>query len=1005
MKKFNKVSLIVVMLIVVALCAMTIVACDHQHNYSEWGNDADGHWKYCPDDESIDESSKAPHSFGSDGKCECGYEKPAETPGDHSHSYDANGDCSCGDHQHVWASDYDHDNNGHWIACIKNGCDGKKEEGSHSYDADGDCVCGLHQHSYDASGDCACGDHQHVYALSDIELPSYDRIYDEDLEDYVSDPITREYVQVLIDGSAHIECAKADCISKDIVLKLMPFATEVSKSDVESEEYYCVFPEYNVYLGMPEGLIFSSGDSTSIEMIYMKDDVNFEWNNYQQAIPDGQFSFEGMYGAIMMISSSDGNLSFEVNALPGKDSSNPLSISKDQQASGSISGSLWFSYEAESTGKIVIINSTAANDISLYIDGSMCLGEYNICNVTEGTKYSLKLVGDGSYDIKIVDYSSSYSGYSYTDPIELSGDSYSATNAAGNRYYKYVATSAGRPAISIDTPGVSYTLHYIDSEYGYFYEHYNVPRLEEGDELYIVVSSGDIASYGLSINVSDTNAFDHTFTVKDNNGSPLSGITVSVNGKSGETDADGQVVLNFIPGEYEISLSGYDDTQLAYSATSTDGDSQSYEIRLGAILSNKFTVKDGDGNPVSGVKVVLKQGQNASGAVGAYGTTDADGIVTIKYVRTTTRMYVDIESDSYEVSSLSAQGLDSGQRYFAVSSFAGVDMELTLNAKSSEPEPQGNVLAMGNNSISVAFDEYDSPIIEEYTFTSAEGGDYVLSFDKSQYQYVDVIIGKFNSVLYYYLSQDEGYEDEYQDSYEFHLDPGESITFRMSTQSYEPDQYVLKLAYATAESLSIGDNLVAASWTGETITFTSEEGGKFILSTLDRNAAIYLDIDDEEPICGLGANYSFTLEANGSITFYMCTQYPSVEGTQYIVNIAVDNSPSEGEGEGGSDDGGSGSPSSNQLILSTNTINAANDSDGAFISQSYVFTSEAGGTYTISSEDSDFAFHDSKKDEDHWEEFTFTLGAGESITFNFGVGTAWGEATKTYDVTISEAAE
>lgn len=967
MKKFNKVSLIVVMLIVVALCAMTIVACDHQHNYSEWGNDADGHWKYCPDDESIDESSKAPHSFGSDGKCECGYEKPAETPGEHSHSYDANGDCSCGDHQHVWSADYDRDNNGHWIACIKNGCDGKKEEGCHSYDADGDCVCGLHQHSYDASGDCSCGDHQHVYTLSDIDLPYYDGIYDEDIDDFVSDPITGEYVQVLKDGSAHIECAKAGCISKDIVLKLMPFATEVSKSDVESEEYYCVFPEYNVYLGMPEGLIFSSGDSTSIEMIYMKDDVNFEWNNYQQAIPDGQFSFEGMYGAIMMVSSSDGNLSFEVNALPGKDSSNPLSISKDQQASGSISGSLWFSYEAESTGKIVIINSTAANDISLYIDGSMCQGEYNICNVTEGTKYSLKLEGDGSYDIKIVDYSSSYSGYSYTDPIVLSGDSYSASNAAGNRYYKYVATSEGRPAISIDTPGVSYTLHYIDSDNGYFYEHYNVPRLEKGDELYIVVSSGDISSYGLSINVSDTNAFDHTFTVKDNNGNPLSGITVSVNGKSGETDADGQVILNFIPGEYEISLSGYDDTQLAYSATSTDGDDQSYEIRLGALLSNKFTVKDSDGNPVSGVKVVLKQGQNASGAVGAYGTTDANGIVTIKYVRTTSRMYVDIESDSYEVSSLSAQGLNPGQRYFSVSSFAGVDMELTLNAKSSEPEPQGNVLAIGNNSISISTAD-GWGVEKEYTFTSIYGGDFVLSYDSTQYSDVLVIIGRAQTVLGY-----DGGENAIMTSYRFSLAAGGSITFKMNTRSTTDYSYVLKLAYATAESLSIGDNLVAASFKGKNITFTSAEGGSFILSTTDNRAYILLGADY---VCSRGDNYKFSLEADGSITFVMSMQNPGLEEIQYSVNIAVDNSSSEG----GSDDGGSGSPSGNVLGMNGNTVSA--NADGV----AYTFTASQSGTYVLSTED-DNAYIGSDAvlsfGGDQNNPYEFTLDEGESITIYF----------------------
>lgn len=309
-------------------------------------------------------------------------------------------------------------------------------------------------------------------------------------------------------------------------------------------------------------------------------------------------------------------------------------------------------------------------------------------------------------------------------------------------------------------------------------------------------------------------------------------------------------------------------------------------------------------------------------------------------------------------------------------------MVLTLT-NSSEPEPQGNVLAMGNNSISISTAN-GWGVKKEYTFTSAEGGDFVLSYDSTQYSYVLVIIG-MRQVLGY----DDG-EEAYMTSYRFSLAAGGSITFKMNTSSETDYQYVLKLAYATAESLSLGDNRVSASWDGEAITFTSEEGGKFILSTLDRNAVIYLDIN-EEPICGLGANYSFTLEANGSITFYMCTQYPnpSVEGTQYIVNIAVDNSSSEG----GSDDGGSG----NALTTGENKITA--NWDGVF----YTFTSESGGTFKVTSTDDNFMLYDTATETSYFADsdpqYSFTIAAGGSITLDF-VSNSFTESIVTYTITI-----
>lgn len=55
------------------------VALPHTHSYSEWGYDAENHWKYCPDDNEKDASSVAAHTdANNDGKCDaCGQDVEA----------------------------------------------------------------------------------------------------------------------------------------------------------------------------------------------------------------------------------------------------------------------------------------------------------------------------------------------------------------------------------------------------------------------------------------------------------------------------------------------------------------------------------------------------------------------------------------------------------------------------------------------------------------------------------------------------------------------------------------------------------------------------------------------------------------------------------------------------------------------------------------------------------------------------------------------------------------
>ena len=56
-------------------CGITAAGCNgcnkHEHSYTEWGYNETQHWKQCPEDDEIDQSTKEDHEFV-DGSCECG---------------------------------------------------------------------------------------------------------------------------------------------------------------------------------------------------------------------------------------------------------------------------------------------------------------------------------------------------------------------------------------------------------------------------------------------------------------------------------------------------------------------------------------------------------------------------------------------------------------------------------------------------------------------------------------------------------------------------------------------------------------------------------------------------------------------------------------------------------------------------------------------------------------------------------------------------------------------
>ena len=103
----------------------------HQHTLGNWEHDGTNHWKICSGCNK--KVGEAPHDFGEDGVCECGYKKPAPTP----------------DHEHT-LGDWEYNETSHWKTCSV--CNKKVGEAPHNFGEDGKaekCVeCGFANPDY-----------------------------------------------------------------------------------------------------------------------------------------------------------------------------------------------------------------------------------------------------------------------------------------------------------------------------------------------------------------------------------------------------------------------------------------------------------------------------------------------------------------------------------------------------------------------------------------------------------------------------------------------------------------------------------------------------------------------------------------------------------------------------------------------------------------------------------------------------------------------------------------
>lgn len=182
--------------------------------------------------------------------------------------------------------------------------------------------------------------------------------------------------------------------------------------------------------------------------------------------------------------------------------------------------------------------------------------------------------------------------------------------------------------------------------------------------------------------------------------------------------------------------------------------------------------------------------------------------------------------------------------------------------------------------------------------------------------------------------------------------------------------------------ITVGITKVSATGDGVEYVFTNTDTitRSYVMSCDDDNSYVMVETeygseqilrDYDENWQPYAVTYTFTLEAGESKTFIMCTD--DWTDATYEVEIA------------------------DAIVVGTQTVYA--NYDGI----AYVFTSEEGGTYTLICTDSNAYIMVEDDYGSEWVEtpYTFTLSAGESITFLMATEEEEDD-TSTYSVTIED---
>ncbi len=993
------------------------IAAQHTHDYTEVGSDDTHHWNKCACG-AIDEASKANHvDDNKDGKCDvCAHTVPIP----HEHSYTEVGsddthhwnECSCGaidesskvnhvdadksgkcdvcKHKVPVSHDHEYTKGGknetqHWNECACGAIDESSKANHVDDNKDGKCdVCNEHVHNY-AIVDCDDARHWNKCACGAIDESSNANHADTDGDDLCDGCKTHCHEHTFTfesesfvapdgekDGSITIDCLEEDgfCYykgGKTVPVKILAFGEEVKvQSNTPVFYYIAEYFDEDTYESwyIPASVSFEIGNTTTVEYFYAtwsqmdydtwEETVHEEWfeNPVLQAQRNIPLLEEGQNpdSCLFRVSATDGNISFKMQNPYGS-YDNPISIQKNTKYNSI--GYVYYTYTADATEELWLVCDNGGVSVTVGYD-IYSFTRYTKIPVVEGTTYEICVGFDTANAFKL------------TTEIPGVGDTYELalnllstfSHYAAERYYRFNASEDGRLTIDI-TNDLDYTVYYQETTSGIitYQQYYGMPYLSAGDSVWILVGNSGKEAYTITASTKPLVAVDNTFTVKDNKDVPIAGVTVTVNGVSGVTDAEGKVVLNFVPGNYTIELSDYD-SSLIYSGMSTKWDDEDaetdgegyYQIVLKGLLTKTFVVKDSKGNPVKNAYVVLYNNSGKQTEIKRSALTGEDGKATISDSFETYRYRIGIIADDYYTNKSQVYGSvlsDTTEDYvitatdkpvytFTVTAPEGVSVDgatisiidyngntigtgkitngvatikiaasissyysisvsglptgysfeepdlsaaaVTLSIVEATP-PTGTQLALGDNTVELELDDDWVWTTVKYNFTSEAGGAYTLTLTDTLGGAAVYVGDSFEPVVY-----NDGYEAVW--TYTFVLEAGESITFEAMSENEEAytHEYTLTLAAATlATSLKVGSNYVQGMYMGNSLTFTSEEGGQFKISSENDNFFCWLSGDEESTVDAYNP-YTFTLDAGGSITFVFST-YDYSASDNYLVTI------------------------------------------------------------------------------------------------------------------------
>lgn len=591
---------------------------------------------------------------------------------------------------------------------------------------------------------------------------------------------------------------------------------------------------------------------------------------------------------VFKASATDGKVIFNISSVKGSQA-NPISLKLGETYTGSNASGVFYTYTAGSADETLVIHkkvTVTVDNGNIYSDKESSMvacydasysdyyytsEEYTIVTLKANTTYTIKASSyDGaSFEFSIYNKDKDYKGLVEDDPIAITGDSITTDGISGITYYSYTPSKTGRISVNVTGNG-TYSVKTGD---------YNNNWVDAGEEIIITITASDAYSK-IDITVTELQEAISTVTITDNSDDAIDGVSVKVmNGEevvaSGTTDKYGKVELTFIPSDsYKLvcEKDGYNTkTQtVQWSKYDTKYDNgYNYEITMYIDTSvvHTVTVKGEEGVNVSGLTVEFYQKKN-SGATSLKATvnTDESGVATAKLDK----------GISYEVKVINSDGKVVAEGKFEIDYVTmTIPTSITITIESQ------NVLTVGK-SVTITLDKNNYYNGIKYTFTSENGGNYVLSTTSTDAKVMIGLDSYFNSSAIYYDIDTE----EFISSYSFSLNAGESITFYMS-YSEEPEGTVSYDVTVSDENgggntVTLGDTVTVTldNMATETYTFTSTDDGKYKITVVDDNganacASFSSDVSGVEcaDIYNCNGKYEkeFTLAAGETITLIMTT--------------------------------------------------------------------------------------------------------------------------------------